>query len=323
MITGGIELVGVSTVLGGRAVLDEVSFEAPANRVTILLGPSGVGKTTCLRHVTGLLPPGSGAVLIEGRPRSRLSQAQLLDLQRRFGVVFQGGGLHGSALFESMTVLENVGFQLRVQSDPRLAANQLRSRPDPLDPESTRKAMGALAELGMDAHADSLPETLSAGMRRRVALARALVADPDFLIVDGLDAGLDGVRLMRICELLAERHERSGGTWLIATHDMEVARKLADHVVVLWGGQVAEQGPPDEVFDSAVPAVRQLIRGDREGPLGLRTERSSRPEASRSPDRSGRQLPDVSVRAILLVALAAAIAAAITLTLFVEGYQLF
>lgn len=264
-----IEALGLDVVLGGCHVLRDVSFEVPEGRTTVLLGPSGVGKTTCLRQLVGLSRPIRGDVRVDGRSRLRLSAAERMDLQTRFGVVFQGSGLHGSALFESMTVYDNVGFQLRATQNPGLAANQLRSRPDPLDAESDARVREALDEVGMSGHIETMPAELSAGMRRRVALARALVSDPDFLVVDGLDAGLDGVRLMLLADMIAERQRRTGATYLIATHDIEVAEALADHIVVLWGGSVIAEGPAVEVLASDRAEVRQLLDGERSGPLRM------------------------------------------------------
>lgn len=315
-----IEAVGLRTILGGRLVLDEVGFAAPPGSITILLGPSGVGKTTCVRHLTGLARPARGDVLIEGRSRFGLSQDELVALQRRFGVVFQGSGLHGSALFESMTVHENVGFQLRAQRDPLAAADQLRSRPDALDEGSHALVRESLREVGMLGHAEAMPEELSAGMRRRVALARAMVAEPEFLIIDGLDAGLDGVRLMKLCELIAARHERLGGTYVITTHDMEVARRLGDRLIVLWGGRVVAAGTPETVFESERPEVRQLLSGDREGPLAMGGGASG-PSAQPVDEGPWGFLPDVTVRTILIVAAIALLAAAIVLLLWVEGRE--
>jgi phospholipid/cholesterol/gamma-HCH transport system ATP-binding protein len=240
-------------------VLRGVSFAARPGRITVLLGPSGVGKTTCLRHVVGLLAPDSGDVLVEGRSTLAMRKSNRLALSRRFGVLLQGSGLYGSALWESMTVEENL-------------VHQLRSQRDWPEDEIYRRAHERLRELGLSDSAKLMPSDLSAGMRRRVGLARALVADPDFAVLDSFELGVDVVRLAGVCKLIRRRHEELRGTYLIATQNMDVARRLADDVVVLWAGQVIEEGPADDVLASAGAEVSQLVSGSVEGPLGLAGE---------------------------------------------------
>ncbi|HWF50800.1 MAG TPA: ATP-binding cassette domain-containing protein [Solirubrobacteraceae bacterium] len=256
MTVPAIELIDVHTELGGTPVLRGVSFAALPGRITVLLGPSGVGKTTSLRHVVGLLTPDRGDVLVEGRSTLTMSNAKRLALSRRFGVLLQGSGLYGSALWESMTVEENLMHQLQAQVDWG-------------EEELFRRSHERLREVGLADSAQLTPADLSAGMRRRVALARALVADPDFAVLDSFELGVDVVRLMGLCDVIRRRHDEIGGTYLIATQNMEVARRLADDVVVLWGGQVIEEGPADEVLVSSRSEVHQLVNGTLEGPLGM------------------------------------------------------
>jgi phospholipid/cholesterol/gamma-HCH transport system ATP-binding protein len=254
-----IELIDVHTELAGHRVLRGVSFAAPRGRITVLLGPSGVGKTTCLRHVLGLLTPDEGDVLVEGHSTLAMRKSKRLELSRRFGVLLQGSGLYGSALWDSMTVEENLLHQLRAQRgwDEDVLLRRCQER---------------LREIGLSDSAHLLPSVLSAGMRRRVGLARALVADPDFVVLDSLELGVDPVRLSGLCNLILQRHEQLGATYLIATQNIEVARRLADEIVVLWGGRVIEQGPADSVLASLQPEVSQLISGSTEGPLGMAGE---------------------------------------------------
>jgi phospholipid/cholesterol/gamma-HCH transport system ATP-binding protein len=254
-----IELIDVHTELGGTPVLRGVSFAALPGRITVLLGPSGVGKTTSLRHVVGLLTPDRGDVLVEGRSTLTMSNAKRLALSRRFGVLLQGSGLYGAALWESMTVEENLMHQLQAQVDWG-------------EEELYRRSRERLREVGLADSAQLTPADLSAGMRRRVALARALVADPDFAVLDSFELGVDVVRLMGLCDVIRRRHEEIGGTYLIATQNMEVARRLADDVVVLWAGRVIEEGPADGVLASTRSEVHQLVNGTLEGPLGMAGE---------------------------------------------------
>jgi phospholipid/cholesterol/gamma-HCH transport system ATP-binding protein len=255
-----IELIDVHTALGGSAVLRGVNFAARAGRITVVLGPSGVGKTTCLRHVVGLLVPDEGDVLIEGRSRLRMRKPARLALSRRFGVLLQGSGLYGSALWDSMTVEENLRHQLRAQ------------RPDLSEAALARHCAERLREVGLADSAALMPAALSGGMRRRVGLARALVADPDFAVLDSLELGVDPVRLAGLCRMIAGHQTRTGATYLIATQKIDVARRLADDVIVLWAGRVLAEGPAEEVLSSARPEIEQLVRGSEEGPLGFAGE---------------------------------------------------
>jgi phospholipid/cholesterol/gamma-HCH transport system ATP-binding protein len=290
-----IELIDVHTELAGKRVLRGVSFAVPPGRITVVLGPSGVGKTTCLRHVLGLLTPDEGDVLVEGRSTLRMRKSQRLALSRRFGVLLQGSGLYGSALWDSMTVEQNLMYQLRVQRDWDERALR-------------RRCQERLREVGLQESAELMPADLSAGMRRRVGLARAMVADPDFVVLDSFELGVDVVRLSRLCSLILQRHEQLGATYLIATHNMELARRLADEIVVLWEGRVIERGPADSVLASLQPEVTQLVSGSTEGPLGMageeRVERDPLP-VPRPPTDEDFDLPLPLVAAALLIVLTA------------------
>lgn len=243
----GIELIDVHATLGGERVLRGVSFGVPAGGVTALLGPSGAGKTTCLRAIVGLLAPDEGDVLVEGRSTLSLRKAQRLALSRRFGVMLQGAGVYGSALWDSLTVEENVLHQLRTQ------------RPDLGDEALRARCAERLHEVGLSQRGELMPSQLSAGMRRRLALARALVADPDFAVLDSPELGLDPVRVTRLIDVIDARHGVTGATYLIATHSIPLARKLADEVVVIGDGRVLAEGPAELVLDAHDEDVRELV----------------------------------------------------------------
>jgi phospholipid/cholesterol/gamma-HCH transport system ATP-binding protein len=290
-----IELIDVHAEIAGTRVLRGISFAARPGRITVLLGPSGVGKTTCLRHVVGLLRPSEGDVLVEGRSTLAMRKSNRLALSRRFGVLLQGDGLYGSALWDSMTVEDNLLHQLRAQRD--WDEDALR-----------RRCQERLREVGLSDSAKQMPSELSAGMRRRVALARAMVADPDFVVLDSFELGVDAVRLSGLCELIKRRHDQLGATWLIATQSMEVAGRLADEIVVLWGGRVIEQGEAGEVLASLQPEVRQLVTGSTEGPLGMAGEGRTDgrpPPPPRPPADSGFEVPVPLVALALLIVLTA------------------
>lgn len=291
-----IELIDVCTELGGTPVLQGVSFAAERDRITVLLGPSGAGKTTCLRHIVGLMTPDSGDILVEGRSTLAMRKPARLALSKRFGVLLQGSGVFGSALWESMSVEDNLILQLR----------SLVSLPEP---ELGRRAFECLHEVGLAPSAQQFPSELSAGMRRRVALARALVSEPDFAILDSLELGVDVVRLRGLCDLIYRRQRQYGGTYLIATQSMELARRVADDIAVLWDGRVIQAGSAEEVLYSLQPEVAQLISGSTEGPLGIGPEHGRvyvRPgTAPASPAEQGFDIPIPLAALGLLAALGA------------------
>jgi phospholipid/cholesterol/gamma-HCH transport system ATP-binding protein len=293
-----IELIDVYADLAGTRVLRGISFAARPGQITVLLGPSGVGKTTCLRHVLGLLTPDQGDVLIEGQSTLTMRKSKRLALSRRFGVLLQGGGLYGSALWDSMTVEQNLLHQLRSQRDWDEAALR-------------RRCQERLREVGLADSAKLMPAELSAGMRRRVALARAMVADPDFVVLDSFELGVDAVRVSGLCELIKRRHGELGATYLIATQSMEVARRLADEIVVLWGGRVIEQGPAGPVLESLQPEVRQLVTGSTDGPLGMAGETHTVAQPlppPRPPTDTGFEVPlPLAALALLIVLTASAL----------------
>jgi phospholipid/cholesterol/gamma-HCH transport system ATP-binding protein len=279
-----VELVDVHTALGGAPVLRGVSCVVPTDGITVMLGPSGAGKTTCLRHIAGLLIPDEGDVLVEQQSRLQLRWGEHLALSRRFGVLFEGGAMWGS-----LTVADNLVYQLRALTD--LPEDVLRAR-----------ALERLREVGLAKHSDVLPGQLSVGMRTRAALARALVSDPDFAVLDSVGTGVDPVRLGRLCTLIRWHRDTLGGSYLVTTHDMEVARRLADHVIVIWDGEVIEQGPAEAVFASPRPDVRQLLAGETHGPLALRTTERSTPP-SQLPGEQWMELPIELATLVTLVAI--------------------
>ncbi len=251
-----IELEGVVKRFGSESVLDGVDLAAPEGAITVLLGPSGAGKTVTIKHVLGLLEPDSGTVRVEGRDLKEISEDGLNEIRRRMGVVLQGTLPFTCGLFYSLSVYENVAFPLRDRTN--WSDERIRS-----------VAMEHLGLVGMADRGQDMPDQLSAGMAKRVALARALALEPRILIIDDFDSGLDGVRLALTCELLQELQVRTGATFFLSTHHMESARKLADHVAVIHEGRIVASGDADDVFTSEDATVRQLVSGGTEGPIGL------------------------------------------------------
>jgi phospholipid/cholesterol/gamma-HCH transport system ATP-binding protein len=254
-----IELRGVTKNFGSERILDEVDLEVPRGEITVLLGPSGAGKTVTIRHIVGLLRPTRGRVAIDGVNLAGLSDDELNCKRRHMGVVLQGTLPFTCGLFFSLDVLENVAFGVRERT--RL-------------PEATieRIALEHLDMVGLRDWAKAKPDQLSSGMCKRVAIARALALEAEIVIIDDFDSGIDGVRLALLCDLLQEVQANSDTTFLLSTHDMAAARRLADHVAVIHEGRIVSSGPADSVFRSNEPVTRQLVWGDTEGPIGLASE---------------------------------------------------
>jgi phospholipid/cholesterol/gamma-HCH transport system ATP-binding protein len=252
-----IELAGVVKRFGPAEVLHGIDLTVPAGEITVLLGPSGAGKTVTISHIVGLITPDRGKVFVDGRDLARISDEELNALRQRMAVVLQGTLPFTCGLFFSINVYENVAFALRQRhrwSEPRVH-------------EAT---MTYLEMVGLRDRAELMPDQLSAGMAKRVAIARALALEAEIVIVDDFDSGIDGVRLSLLCEMLADVQDETGATFLVSTHNMSAARRLADHVAVINDGRVVSAGRADEVLGSEEPLVRQLVTGGTSGPITLR-----------------------------------------------------
>jgi len=246
-----IETRQVFKRFGQHRVLAGVDLKIPEGVVSVVLGPSGTGKSVLLQHVIGLMRPDSGDVLVRGRPLSRMSRSEMLTLRSEMGVMFQDG-----ALFSTMNVHDNVAFPLRQHTDLR-------------ESEIHDLVMEHLASVGLTEAAGRMPNQLSGGMRKRAGLARALVMNPGIVLCDEPDSGLDPVRTALLGDLLLEQHARLGGTMLVITHDVMLARRISDHVSILWRGAVIESGTSERVFASENEFVRQFLAGRGEGPLTM------------------------------------------------------
>jgi phospholipid/cholesterol/gamma-HCH transport system ATP-binding protein len=198
-------------------------------------------------------------VRVEGKDLAELSEDELYALRRRMSAVLQGTLPFTCGLFYSLNVYENVAFALRARN-MRWSEEQVH-----------RVTMDHLGMVGLRDRAGDMPDVLSAGMSKRVALARALALDARIVVIDDFDSGIDGVRLALLCELIRDMQRRTGATYLVTTHDMAAARELADHVAVIHDGRIAATGTADSVFDSSDPLVHQLVSGELSGPLELGT----------------------------------------------------
>ncbi len=252
-----IELEEVVKQLGSQRILDRVTLSVPHGAITVLLGPSGAGKTVTIKHVVGLVDPSSGAVRIEGKDLATVTEEELNEIRQAMAVVLQGTLPFTCGLFYSLNVFENVAFALRART--RWPEERIRE-----------VTLEHLEMVGLRDRAEDMPDVLSAGMAKRVALARALALEARIVIIDDFDSGIDRVRLALLCELIRDVQRESGATFLVTTHDMTAARQLADHAALIHEGRIVASGAADDVFGSDQPLVRQFVSGEESGPLKLR-----------------------------------------------------
>jgi phospholipid/cholesterol/gamma-HCH transport system ATP-binding protein len=246
-----IECVGVEKRFGGNRVLAGVTCRIARGEITVIMGPSGTGKSVLLRHFVGLLKPDRGDVIVEGLSVPRLREEDLLALRRDMGMLFQDG-----ALFSSMSLFDNVAFPLRQHT--RKPEREVRDI-----------VMARLAEVGLSGAEQRMPNELSGGMRKRAGFARALVLEPRILLFDEPDSGLDPVRTALLCDLIREIQRRYRSTAVVISHDTKAVFDVADNVILLHGGRVVEQGPREQLRESVHPFTRQFINGAVHGPLAM------------------------------------------------------
>lgn len=240
-----VEAIDVRKSFETLEVLKGVSFRLEKGETLVVMGGSGSGKTVLLRHVDGLVRPDSGAIVLFGQHVEHLSEEEVLPIRRRLGYVFQG-----AALFDSLTVEENVAFPLREHTD--LPERQVRAR-----------VIHFLSLVGLDDKVlPQLPAELSGGMRKRVGIARALIGQPDVLLFDEPTAGLDPTNSKLVGELISELGSEVCDTAVVVTHDLELAKTVADRVAVLIDGRFATVGRLDDVLGSRDPAVQAFLSGE-------------------------------------------------------------
>jgi phospholipid/cholesterol/gamma-HCH transport system ATP-binding protein len=229
-----VELEDVTTIIDDSAILHRLRLCVPAGKVTVLMGPSGVGKTTLIKHVVGLLEPDAGAVRIDGRDIWDASPEQWRDIRKGMGAMLGGHTLYSTSVFSSMSVLGNLTYSLQALEVP--------------EPEASDRAMARLRELRLTDVADQLPEGLPAHAAKRLALARALVADAPLTVLDEIDVGLDAAHTAAMISAVRGLRQRTGCTLLVTTHNLELARSLADNLAILVNGRIVASGPPGEVL---------------------------------------------------------------------------
>jgi phospholipid/cholesterol/gamma-HCH transport system ATP-binding protein len=238
-----IEVSDLSKNFGPHRVLDRVNLQIAAGETTVIIGRSGGGKSVLLKHMIGLLAPDSGEVRVAGQRINDMTERQLIDVRRRFGMVFQG-----AALFDSLTVAENVGFAL--QREGKLDRAKIAQR-----------VAAALAMVDLPGTEEKKPAELSGGMRKRVGLARAIVYEPEILLYDEPTTGLDPIVSDSIDKLMMRVCDRLKVTSVVVTHDMRSARRVGQRILLLHEGRIYASGPPEEIFSSQDPVVYRFVNG--------------------------------------------------------------
>ena len=246
-----IEFVDVHKSFGRNHVLRGLNMALPEDQISMIIGPSGTGKSVCIKHIVGLLYPDEGDVIVHGRSVPSLPDAELFEMRKKFGVLFQDG-----ALFGSLKLYDNIAFPLRQHTEKG-------------EDEIAEIVNRRMREVGLGGEGQKMPNELSGGMRKRAGFARALVLEPDIVLFDEPDSGLDPVRTALLCELIKEVHAENGGCYVVITHDIMSARRVAEHISVLWKGRIVESGPAQELFASENAFVRQFLSGESAGPLGM------------------------------------------------------
>jgi phospholipid/cholesterol/gamma-HCH transport system ATP-binding protein len=246
-----LRVMGAHKAFGKARILRGVDLGIPEGMITVIAGPSGTGKSVMINHLIGLMFPDQGDVMVHGESLLKMRMSKLLEVRRKFGILFQDG-----ALFGSMSVYDNVAFPLRQHTD--------------LSETEIAEIVGKrLADVGLTEASERLPNELSGGMKKRAGLARALVLEPDIVMFDEPDSGLDPVRTALLGTLIRKMHNEHGGTYIVISHNISLIRELGEYIAVLWKGRIVQAGSRDDMFTSSNPFVRQFLAGSQEGPLGM------------------------------------------------------
>ena len=245
-----IELYGLKKRLGGKQVLDGMTISIIEGETFVMIGQSGVGKSVMLKHIIGLMDPDEGEVYIDGDNMTDVTESEWVHKRKKMGMLFQGG-----ALFDSLTVGQNLLFALE------------HIRPDILEHEQEERIMNALEVVGLPGIEDFMPSDLSGGMMKRVALARAIVTEPEIVLFDEPTTGLDPIMTANINELILEVKAKLNTTFVVVTHDIKSATTVADRIGMVYKGKMIFTGTSSELEQTKDPYVRQFIEGKSVGPI--------------------------------------------------------
>ena len=264
-----IQVDGLTKSFGKQLIWGDVTLTIPAGEICVMLGPSGTGKSVFLKALIGLIKPDRGSILIEGTDVATCSEKELYEVRKLFGVLFQDG-----AMFGSMTIYDNVAFPLREHT--RKTESEIR--------DIVMEKMELVGLIGSEC---KLPGEISGGMRKRAGLARGLVLDPEILLFDEPDSGLDPVRTAFLNQLIVDLNAQIDATMLIVTHDVNTARTVPDNIGLLFHRHLAMFGPREMLLSSEEPAVRQFLNAQRVGPIGMSEEK----DADELAAEEGQELP--------------------------------
>jgi phospholipid/cholesterol/gamma-HCH transport system ATP-binding protein len=253
----GIEVVveGLTKSFGRHVVWRDVSLSLPPGEVSVMLGPSGTGKTVFLKSLVGLIRPDRGRVLVDGIDTVHCTERQLYQARKLFGVMFQDG-----ALFGSLNLYDNIAFPLREHT--KMTEAQI-----------GQIVLAKMEMVGLAGNEHKFPGEISGGMRKRAGLARALVLDPQIILCDEPDSGLDPVRTAYLSQLLIDLNAEIDATILIVTHDIQIARTVPDNIGMLFRGNLVMFGPREVLLTSDNPVITQFVNGRRIGPIGMSEEK--------------------------------------------------
>lgn len=242
-VQGIIELKDVHKVFNGLRVHRGINLSIKEGEIVSLIGSSGSGKTVLLKEVIGLLRPDKGAIFVMGRNVAALNEKSLLEIRKNVGLVFQG-----SALFDSLTVFDNIAYPLREHL--RLGKKEIRER-----------VAETLHLVGLDGVEGKMPAELSGGMKKRVAVARAIATNPKIMLYDEPNTGVDPINARKINELILGLREKLGVTSMVVTHDMQSVKMVTDRIAMLYDGKIVAEGTWKDFEESEDPFIREFMTG--------------------------------------------------------------